>query len=296
MDAPSLDSLRQEIDAIDSELARPDPAPREPWSSASPRPSRRAAWRCGRAARRRSCASGSRRSTRTVPARRRLSHVARDDERLHPDPDARTSRSRSAAPTTSPATGTSRATTSAARSPSSPTTRRPGVLAAVRARPHDHRRRAGADRGRFRAMVAACWPARTRPCRTSSRACPSWSCPMRARAASRPSCWPASTPSRAARIARSSRSRRRAASAATASPRALAKAGLPAFTSALDQVAGGVHHYLVELPGVIVDERSAPARARSRIGVSRTVASRPSAPMPCRSTRKPDLNFQGDRA
>lgn len=34
---------------------------------------------------------------------------------------------------------------------------------------------------------------------------------------------------------------------------ALAKVGLPAFTSVLDQVAGGVHHYLVELPGVIVD-------------------------------------------
>jgi chorismate mutase / prephenate dehydratase len=34
---------------------------------------------------------------------------------------------------------------------------------------------------------------------------------------------------------------------------ALAKAGLPAFTSALDQVAGGVHHYLVELPGVLAD-------------------------------------------
>jgi chorismate mutase/prephenate dehydratase len=34
---------------------------------------------------------------------------------------------------------------------------------------------------------------------------------------------------------------------------ALAKAGLPAFTSALDQVAGDVHHYLIELPGVIVD-------------------------------------------
>ncbi len=35
---------------------------------------------------------------------------------------------------------------------------------------------------------------------------------------------------------------------------ALAKAGLPAFTSALDQVVAGVHHYLVELPGVIVDD------------------------------------------
>jgi chorismate mutase / prephenate dehydratase len=35
---------------------------------------------------------------------------------------------------------------------------------------------------------------------------------------------------------------------------ALVKAGLPAFTSALDQVVAGVHHYLVELPGVIVDD------------------------------------------
>jgi chorismate mutase len=35
---------------------------------------------------------------------------------------------------------------------------------------------------------------------------------------------------------------------------ALAKAGLPAFTSALDRVAGEVHHYLLELPGVITDD------------------------------------------
>lgn len=35
---------------------------------------------------------------------------------------------------------------------------------------------------------------------------------------------------------------------------ALAKAGFPAFTSALDQVVAGVHHYLVEVPGVIVDD------------------------------------------
>jgi chorismate mutase len=34
---------------------------------------------------------------------------------------------------------------------------------------------------------------------------------------------------------------------------ALAKVALPAFASALDQVAGGVHHYLVELPGIIGD-------------------------------------------
>lgn len=34
---------------------------------------------------------------------------------------------------------------------------------------------------------------------------------------------------------------------------ALAKAGLPVFLSAMDQVVGGMHHYLVELPGVIAD-------------------------------------------
>jgi chorismate mutase len=34
---------------------------------------------------------------------------------------------------------------------------------------------------------------------------------------------------------------------------ALTKVGLPAFTSALDQMADGMHHYLVELPGVIAD-------------------------------------------
>jgi hypothetical protein len=35
---------------------------------------------------------------------------------------------------------------------------------------------------------------------------------------------------------------------------AVAKVGLPPFTSALDQVVAGVHHYLVELPGVIADD------------------------------------------
>jgi chorismate mutase/prephenate dehydratase len=34
---------------------------------------------------------------------------------------------------------------------------------------------------------------------------------------------------------------------------ALAKAGLPPFISAMDQMAGKAHHYLVELPGVVVD-------------------------------------------
>jgi chorismate mutase/prephenate dehydratase len=35
---------------------------------------------------------------------------------------------------------------------------------------------------------------------------------------------------------------------------ALGKAGLPAYTSALDKVVAGVHHYLVEVPGVIADD------------------------------------------
>ena len=34
---------------------------------------------------------------------------------------------------------------------------------------------------------------------------------------------------------------------------AMEKEGLPAFTSALDQIVRGVHHYLIELPGVIAD-------------------------------------------
>jgi chorismate mutase / prephenate dehydratase len=34
---------------------------------------------------------------------------------------------------------------------------------------------------------------------------------------------------------------------------AVATAGLPAFSSAMDQMVGGVHHYLLELPGVIAD-------------------------------------------
>jgi chorismate mutase len=34
---------------------------------------------------------------------------------------------------------------------------------------------------------------------------------------------------------------------------AVAKAGLPPYASAMDQVVAGVHHYLLELPGVIAD-------------------------------------------
>jgi chorismate mutase len=35
---------------------------------------------------------------------------------------------------------------------------------------------------------------------------------------------------------------------------ALAKVGLPPYASAMDQVVAGVHHYLLELPGVIADD------------------------------------------
>ena len=67
--------------------------------------------------------------------------------------------------------------------------------------PDDHRRRAGADRSRHRAVVAAAGRRRRRRCPTWWRGCPSWSCPMPARAASRPSCWRASSPRTAATIA-----------------------------------------------------------------------------------------------
>lgn len=35
---------------------------------------------------------------------------------------------------------------------------------------------------------------------------------------------------------------------------ALAKAGLPPFSSAMDQAVGGMHHYLLELPGIFADD------------------------------------------
>ena len=48
---------------------------------------------------------------------------------------------------------------------------------------------------------------------------------------------------------------------------ALAKARLPAFTSALDQVVRGVHHYLVELPGVIADGDQRLRRLEAALGL-----------------------------
>ena len=61
MDSPSLDSLRQEIDAIDGELHGLIRPPRRPGRTDCRRPSRPAGWRCGRAARPGSCASAWRR-------------------------------------------------------------------------------------------------------------------------------------------------------------------------------------------------------------------------------------------
>jgi chorismate mutase len=55
---------------------------------------------------------------------------------------------------------------------------------------------------------------------------------------------------------------------------AVSKAGLPAFTSALDQVVGGVHHYLIELPGVIAadDERLRGLETALELGRGRVAA------------------------
>jgi chorismate mutase len=48
---------------------------------------------------------------------------------------------------------------------------------------------------------------------------------------------------------------------------ALAKAGLPPFTSALDQVVGKAHHYLVELPGVFADRDPRLKQLEAALGV-----------------------------
>jgi len=50
---------------------------------------------------------------------------------------------------------------------------------------------------------------------------------------------------------------------------AMAKAGLPPFTSALDQIVGGVHHYLIELPGVIVDNDPRLRELETALGLGR---------------------------
>jgi hypothetical protein len=55
---------------------------------------------------------------------------------------------------------------------------------------------------------------------------------------------------------------------------ALITAGLPAFTSALDQIVHGVHHYLLELPGVVAegDRRLRELEAALGLGRGRVAA------------------------
>ncbi|HTR87882.1 MAG TPA: chorismate mutase [Reyranella sp.] len=50
---------------------------------------------------------------------------------------------------------------------------------------------------------------------------------------------------------------------------ALAKAGLPAFISALDQPAAGMHHYLLELPQVIADRDDRLRGVETALGLDR---------------------------
>ena len=188
-----------------------------------------------------------------VPRRRRLPHVARDDVRLHPDADAGHQDRDLPAGTTSRATGTWRATISAARSPSSPTTRRPRCW--PRCAPT--RRRWASCRRRSRPTPrrgGRCWRAAMPTLPNIVARLPFLVMPnARARGISGLRAGAHGARGKRRRPRPDRRSSRWAASAATASAGALAKAGLPAFTSVLDQLAGGVHHYLVELPGVIAD-------------------------------------------
>jgi chorismate mutase len=50
---------------------------------------------------------------------------------------------------------------------------------------------------------------------------------------------------------------------------ALTKVGLPAFSSAMDQVVAGVHHYLLELPDVIVDTDPRLRALETALGLNR---------------------------
>ena len=134
MDAPNLDSLRQEIDAIDGDLhglirRRADAGRADHRLQAA----RRAGAAAGPRGAGHAPAPGDARGR--LSRRRRLSHVARDDERLHADADAGRSRSPSAGRPTSRATGISRATISAARSRCVAYESPAQVLAEVRANP-----------------------------------------------------------------------------------------------------------------------------------------------------------------
>ena len=198
MDAPTLDSLRQEIDAIDSDLHGLIRRRADGGRARSPatKPAGGLALRPGREAQ--------------VMRQRLATH---DGQLPRPPPSIRMWREMMSAFTLMQTPGLKIAICRPADQPGywdlardhfgcQIPLRRPrhaGAGAGRGARqPDDHRRRAGADRGRYRAVVAAACRRRRRPCPTSWPACPSSPCPTRARAASRPSCWPASSPRRAA--------------------------------------------------------------------------------------------------
>ncbi len=178
MDAPRSRHLAPGNRRHRRRAARPDPPPRSPGRRRSPPPSRPGglALRPGREARVMRQAAGD---ARRRPSRRRgLSHVARDDERLHADADAGP-QDRDLPPG------------------------RPARLLGSRARPfrlpdpvrrprHAGRRcwrrcaparpRSASCRRRSKPIPrrgGRCSPAGTRPCPTSWPACPSSSCPTR---------------------------------------------------------------------------------------------------------------------
>ena len=159
---PSSNALRQEIDAIDGDLhgliRRRASLVGEITAS---KPPGGLALRPGREAtvmRQRLAAHDG-----ALPRRRRLPHVARDDERLLADADAGAQGRR--LPAGRPA-GLLGSRARPFRLPGAAASRYESpmqVLAEVRADPDDHRRRAGADRNRHRAVVAAARQRRADP-------------------------------------------------------------------------------------------------------------------------------------
>ena len=181
--------------------ARPDPPPRRRWSTRSRRPSPLAGWRSGPAAKRQVLRKRLAAHEGAFPAaavyrmwREMMSAFA-----LMQTPGLKIAVCR---PADQPGYWDLARDHFGCQIPlvgyESPTQ----VLAEVRANPTTLGVVPAPDRGRHRAMVAAAGEWRVRPCPTSWPACPSSSCPMPARAASRPSCWPASSPRKAAMTAR----------------------------------------------------------------------------------------------
>ena len=200
MNAPSLDSLRQEIDAIDGELHGLIGRRADVVGRIAARRSRPADWRCARAARPRSCASGWRRHKGPFPVAAvfRMWREMMCAFTLMQTPGLKIAICR---PADQPGYWDLARDHFGCQIPlRRPRHAGPGAGRGAR-RADDARRRAGADRGRCRARGGRCWPAATRPCPTSWPACPSSPCPTPGRAASRPSCWPAWSPRKAATIA-----------------------------------------------------------------------------------------------